>query len=157
MFVVKINQMKKKIIILFVSITLTLSTVYASSKKDRVPESVSSVFNRDFANASNVNWEILNGYYKASFYEHGIVLFAFYTEKADFMGIAKNIISDQLPASLYAKLKKNCSGYWIADLFKSYVNDTPGYFVALENANEKIMLKAERNQSWEFYSEVRKD
>jgi hypothetical protein len=84
-------------------------------------------------------------------------LFAFYTEDADFMGIANNMLSDRLPASLRSKIKKNYPGYWITDLFKFHIeNDQQGYFIALENADKKTMLKSDGYQQWRLYKTIKK-
>jgi len=153
----KIKTMKKKILTLITALTLIISVSYASTTDRHVPANVASTFHSDFSFASNVNWELFNGYYKASFNEHGITLYAFYTAEGDFMGMAIYMLSDGLPASLKNQIKENYSGYWITDLFHFSVNNTPGYFVTLENADRKIMLKAEQNKGWSFYSEVKKN
>ena len=113
-------------------------------------------FSIDFSFARNVSWESINGYYKASFIEHGKTLYAFYTADADFMGIATYLLSDRLPVSLQSVIKEKYKGYWITDLFYFQVNSTPGFLITLENADQKIMLKAEENKSWSLYSVVKK-
>jgi hypothetical protein len=148
--------MKKKILTLITALTLIISVSYASNTDRNVPANVASTFHSDFSFASNVNWELFNGYYKASFNEHGITLYAFYTAEGDFMGMAIYMLSDGLPANLKNQIKESYKGYWITDLFHFSINNTPGYFVTLENADRKIMLKAEQNKSWSFYSEVKK-
>ena len=89
-------------------------------------------------------------------FEHGTTLYAFYTPEGEFMGLATYMSSDGLPVSLKSAIKENYQGYWITDLFHYSINNTPGYFITLENADRKIMLKAEQNKSWSFYSEVKK-
>lgn len=97
------------------------------------------------------------GYYKASFTAFDKILFAFYTEDAEFMGIAVNMPVDQLPASLKTKLKKDYGSYWITDLFKAEINNKTGYYITLENKDYKLMLKAEGTQGWSFYKSMQKD
>lgn len=148
--------MKKRIIIIAVFFILAITGSYAKSNDSRVPESVTSEFNIYFANARNVNWEKIGSYYKASFSEFGLTLFAFYTEDADFMGIANYELSERLPVSLQSEIKKNYGGYWITDLFRFSINDKPGYFIELENADQKIMLKSEGYQKWYLYKTIKK-
>jgi hypothetical protein len=148
--------MKKNIVILIASLIITFSAAYANGNEKNVPETVTSAFTSDFSHAGNVKWELLDGYYKASFNEHGKTLFAFYTADAEFMGIASNLLSDRLPVSLQSEIKEKYSEYWISDLFHFNIKNTPGYFITLENADQKIMLKAEENKSWSFYSIVKK-
>ena len=148
--------MKKKILTLITALTLIISASYAGNTDRHIPASVASTFHSDFTYASNVNWELFNGYYKASFNEHGITLYAFYTSEGDFMGLATYMLSDRLPVSLQSEIKEKYTGYWITDLFHFNINNVPGFFITLENADHKIMLKAEQNKGWSFYSEVKK-
>ncbi len=148
--------MKKKILTLMTALMLIISATYADSADRHIPVSVMSAFRSDFSYASNVNWELFNGYYKASFNEHGITLYAFYTSDGEFMGLATYLLSDRLPISLQSEIKEKYKGYWITDLFHFNINNVPGYFITLENADRKIMLKAEKYNSWSFYSEMKK-
>jgi len=148
--------MKKRMIILMTSLIFTFTATYAKTSDTKVPESVTSEFNSDFSQASNVQWEKIADYFKVSFNQHGVVLYAFYTDDADFMGIANYMLSDKLPVSLKSEIKKNYPGYWITDLIKYSIKDKPGYYVALENANQKIMLKTDRNENWYVYKTIAK-
>ena len=148
--------MKNKFLILVASLILIFSASYAKGNNNPVPVKVSSMFSSDFSYANNVHWEVMDGYYKASFIEHGKTLYAFYTTDGEFMGLATYISTDRLPATLRSVINEKYSGYWITDLFHSDINNTQGYFITLENADRKFMLKAEENKSWSFYSEVKK-
>jgi hypothetical protein len=148
--------MKKKILILTTSLVLTLFASYAKSNDGKIPQNVSSVFASDFSQAKNINWEMYKGFYKASFVDMGMTFYAFYTQDAEFMGIAGNLPADKLPASLKTTLKEKFPGYWITELYQFTINTTPGYLITLENADRKIMLKAEANKSWSYYTEVKK-
>jgi hypothetical protein len=72
------------------------------------------------------------------------------------MGIAGNLPADKLPQPLQNILKEKYSGYWITELYQFTINTTPGYLITIENADRKVMLKAEANKSWSFYAEVKK-
>jgi hypothetical protein len=148
--------MKKKILILTTSLVLTLFASYAKSNDGKIPKYMSSVFASDFSQAKNINWETYNGFYKASFMDMGITLYAFYTPDAEFMGLATNLPANKLPVALQTIVKEKYEGYWITDLFQYTVNSTPGFFITIENADRKIMLKAEAGENWSLYSEVKK-
>jgi hypothetical protein len=148
--------MKKMILTLVTSLILIFSAAYAEGNNNPVPAKVSSMFSSDFSYANNVHWEVMDRYYKVSFIDHGSALNAFYTMDGEFMGMAAYMLSDRLPVALQSVIKEKYSGYWIADLFHFNIDNTPGYFITLENADRKIMLKAEENKSWSFYSEVKK-
>jgi hypothetical protein len=149
--------MKKKILSLIASLILTLSASYARSNDGKIPQNVSSVFSNDFSHARNINWEMYRGCYKASFVDMGMTLYAFYTPDAEFMGIAGNLAADKLPVSLQTTLKEKYPAYWITELYQFTINTTPGYLITIENADRKVMLKAEANKSWSFYAEVKKN
>lgn len=146
--------MKKRIVILAAFFILGLSASYA--KDGRIPDPVASEFGTHFSNARNVKWEQIGSYYRVTFDELGTTLFAFYTEDADLMGIANYELSDKLPASLRSEIKNKYGDYWITDLFRYSVKDTRGYFIELENADRKIMLKSDGNQKWYIYNSFRK-
>jgi hypothetical protein len=149
--------MKKKILTLLASLILIISASYANIADRHIPASVTSAFTANFSYASNVSWELFNNYYKASFVEHGTTLYAFYTPEGEFMGLATYMSPDGLPVSLKSAIKENYPGYWITDLFHYNMDSSSGFFITLENADHKIMLKAEQNKAWNFYSEVKKD
>jgi hypothetical protein len=148
--------MKKRIFILFASIILTVTATYANSHLSHIPETVISEFRHDFSYSKNVNWEMIGNYYKASFNEHGMTFYAFYTEDADLMGIATSLPADRLPATLLSKIKVKYSSYWISDLYSLNINNTPGYFITVENADQKIMLKTDGNTSWVLFAVEKK-
>ncbi len=148
--------MKKRILILAASLILIFSVSYANGDSKPVPARVSSVFSDDFFYASNVRWEANGEYYKASFDKHGMTVYAFYTGDGELMGVATYLLSNRLPGNLQSEIQGKYAGYWITDLFQFNINNNVGYFVTLENADRKIMLKAEENKSWSFYSEVKK-
>jgi K+-transporting ATPase A subunit len=143
--------MKKKILILAASFLLILTTSFAKSTESYVPENVSAEFNRSFSFASNVNWENVSGFYKVSFTIFNKTLFAFYTDDAEFMGIAINMPVDQLPAALQSKLKTDYSNYWVTDLFKVDGSVVTGYYITLSSADRKIMLRSAGSNEWTFY------
>jgi hypothetical protein len=149
--------MKKKILILTTALVLTLAASYANGNENKIPDNVSSVFARDFSRARDINWELYKGYYKASFLDMGRTLYAFYNADAEFIGMASNLPADRLPDGLQSDIKKKYEGFWISDLFQVTNGVSPAYFITIENADRKIILKAESNQSWSHYAEVKKD
>jgi hypothetical protein len=149
--------MKKKIAMLMTAFILTLSVSFANGYNSEIPEVITANFNKHFKEAKNVSWEKMDAYYKASFDMNGAKLFVFYSEDADFMGIAHNLLSDKLPMMLQAGIKMNYPGYWITDLFEFSVKHEPGYSVTLENADQKIILKSDNLSSWNIYKKINKN
>lgn len=148
--------MKKKIITLMAAFVLFANILLANTNKNGIPESVASEFNRDFSNAKEVRWEGLGIYYKATFEQDDNTLYVFYTDNAEFMGIAKNVLSDKLPESLKANIKSRYPDYWISELVKYVVVDKTGFFVTIENVSEKIVLKTDDNLHWQVFTKKMK-
>ncbi len=147
--------MKKIILTLMTAFVLTITVGYAAKKDGNVPQYVESAFNSNFNLAKNIQWQKMDNYYEVIFNQHGRTLFAFYSEDADFMGIANYILSDRLPQTLKSDLKTKYGNYWISDLFTYSINDKPGFVVTLENADQKIMLKSDNGKTWHLYRSLR--
>jgi len=71
--------------------------------------------------------------------------------------VVRNITSTQLPISLLSDLKKDYNEFWISDLFEIASEDQTTYYVTLENANKKIVLKSEGSSNWTVFSKTKKD
>ena len=148
--------MKKKILMLMAAFILIANILFANTPKNPIPESVISEFGRSFSGAKEVYWEGLGNYYKATFSQNGKELYVFYTDNAEFVGSAKNILSDKLPALLQTSIKNKYPGYWITDLTQYSVVDKTRFLVTIENAAQKIVLKTNDNQHWLVYTKESK-
>jgi len=144
--------MKKKIITLATAFVLVANFMFAGVTKNTVPESVTHAFNQGFAHAKLIHWDSFGTYFKATFTQKGETMYAFYSEDADFMGLAKNVLSDNLPATLLSDIKTKFQGYWITDLANYEVAGKNGFLITIENADEKFVLKSMDSQHWQVYS-----
>jgi hypothetical protein len=149
--------MKKNISTLITSFILLFAMTFAKASDGKIPESVKTEFGRQFYFANNVKWENTEGYYEASFNASNRTLFAFYTGDADFMGIAVNILSSELPASLQSKLKTENKDFWITGLFKVVLDNKTTYYAELQNGDQTVMLKSNGNADWSFYRKIKND
>jgi hypothetical protein len=153
---VKTCKMKKKIVILMTSSLLLFGASYANGIDSTIPAAVTTEFSHDFVHAKAVKWETFDYYFKVTFAEHGKLAFAFYTGSADLMGIANNLRSDKLPVALQTSIKRYYGNYWITDLFRYRTADDGGFFVTLENADKKIILKSSSDRGWDIYKVTNK-
>ena len=144
--------MKKKIITLAVAFVLIANTMFAGAVKSMVPESVSYAFNQGFAHAKLIHWDSFGTYFKATFMQKGETMYAFYSDDAEYMGMAKNVLSDNLPATLLSEIKTKFQGYWVTDLANYEVGGKSGFLITIENADEKLVLKSMDSQHWQVYS-----
>jgi hypothetical protein len=57
---------------------------------------------------------------------------------------------------LQTGLKKDYSNYWISDLFEVSNSDGTGYYITLENADSKVVLKSTGGDNWKTYQKKTK-
>src|SRR5690348_13135255 len=144
--------MKKGILSIAAVLMMGLSVFAAKNDERDVNQSVVRSFHKEFTNAKDIKWEQKTGYVKVEFTMNDQVLFAYYDNDGKLTAIVRNIVSDQLPISLYTSLKKEYTGYWISELFEMAADDATTYYVTLENADKKIVLRSNGVDTWEEYS-----
>ena len=144
--------MKKIIIMLAVAI----SSLTAFAGEENVSSTVLNSFNKQFAGAKEVQWTSTNDYYKAAFVYNGQNVNAFYQLDGGLIAMTRNISSLELPISLQTNLKNNYSKYWISDLFEVSNNEGTSYYITIENAETKIILKSNDTGKWHNYKKMAK-
>ena len=148
--------MNKIILSIATVLMMGLSAFAAKNDETDVNQLAVRSFHKDFVNARNIKWEQKTGYVKVEFTINDQVLYAYYNNDGQMTAIVRNIVSDQLPISLLTSLKKDYTGFWISDLFELAADDLTTYYVTLENADKKIVLRSNGIDSWEVYSKSRK-
>lgn len=143
----------KKIIL---TIAIALSSVFVFANETTVNTTVASHFNKDFASAKEVKWTSCTNFYKASFVYNEQHLIAFYSFDGNMIGLARNISSLDLPFSLQASLKKDYGGRWISELFELSNEDGTSYYITLEQADSKIVLRSVNGSDWSVYKKSTK-
>lgn len=144
--------MKKIIMILAVLI----STTSAFASEENVATKVLNAFKTEFNTAKEVEWTVGSNYYKAAFVYNEKHVFAYYNEEGELLGLTRYLSSDDLPLNLQNNLKKSYSKYWISDLFEVAKSDGTAYYITLEDADTKIVLKASAESDWSVYQKTRK-
>lgn len=144
--------MKKIIMILAVLI----STASAFAGEENVATKVLNAFKTEFNTAKEVEWTVGSNYYKAAFVYNEKHVFAYYNEEGELLGLTRYLSSDDLPLNLQKNLKKSYSKYWISDLFEVAKSDGTAYYITLEDADTKIVLKASAESDWSVYQKTRK-
>jgi hypothetical protein len=144
--------MKKIIIMLAVAISSL--TAFASDKN--VSSNVLNAFNKEFSGAKDVQWTSTNDYYKAEFVYNGQNVNAFYKSDGNLLAVTRNISSLQLPINLQTNLKNNYNNYWITDLFEVSSNDGTSYYITVEKADSKVVLKSDGSGKWDVFKKIAK-
>jgi hypothetical protein len=147
--------MKKTI--LGLALSLLIGTASFANNDKTINQKAEQSFNKEFAQAKDVKWQKSGEMVKATFTLNEKVLFAYYNEAGDLVAITRNITTDQLPISLLTSLKKNYSDYWVSDLFEMVSNGESNYYITLENADHKVVLKSEDFASWSTYRKEKKE
>ncbi|HET9824301.1 MAG TPA: hypothetical protein VFP87_03140 [Chitinophagaceae bacterium] len=141
--------MKKIITIL--ALVLTVSTSFAYTTPETVSSQALNSFNSEFVGASDAAWTITKNFYKVSFTLNEQKLIAYFNKSGEFMAVSRNISSVQLPVSLKKGLKKHMSDYWISDLFEISNPDQTSWYVTLESADQKVVLKSDNGGKWRIF------
>ena len=146
--------MKKITIIL--ALALTVSTSFAFANGEPSNNRAMATFNTGFVQASNVTWTTSKDFEKVNFTMNGQNLVAYYNKAGEFLAVTHNISSVQLPGSLKKSLKKMIGGAWITDLFEISNLDQTSWYVTLETADSRLVLKSDNGGRWTVFQKSEK-
>jgi hypothetical protein len=150
--------MKKMITIWALLLITMVNTAFANDNEgDNRDGKAQEAFRKEFNNASDIAWEARKHYQKVSFQLNNQYWFAFYTPEGENLGLARNILSTQLPANLLRDLKEQFSNYWITDLFEMTSGGETSYYLTIENAGRMLVLKSEGTINWNIIKKQKKD
>jgi len=147
--------MKRLFLIAAIGLTLISQTAFAG-EDNLVTETVIKSFTSSFKSATDVTWTVSDNIYKASFSLNGQHVSAYYNADGQMLAMTRNISSSQLPLTLQASLKKSYEDYWITDLFEMANEEGTFYYITLENADVKLVMKASGYSDWTSYARQRK-
>lgn len=146
--------MKSLLIVLTVLSSLFTTSTYASND---VSTPALRSFQKAFGTATDVVWTTTSSdLYKVNFVLNSQHASAYYNQEGDLMAITRNISSLQLPVVLQASLKKEYQDQWITELFEVSNETGVHYYVTLEDADNKIVLKSNTSAGWSVYLKTRK-
>ena len=144
--------MKKMIVTL--AIMVTAFTAFAGEEK--INKKVLQAFNTEFTTAQDVKWTVGENYFKAEFTYNEQYIFAYYSPEGELLGLTRYISTRDLPVYLQSKLKANFKEYWVADLFEVAKDESTSYYITLENADTKLVLKSSGGEDWKVFRKVKK-
>ena len=131
-------------------LAFTISSLATFAGEENINKKVLNAFSQQFASAKDVKWTANDTYYKASFVFNGQYVYAFYELNGELKALTRNISSVDLPMTLQTSLKKY-TGSWISDLFEISNNDGTNYYITMENAGSKIVLKSSSAGNWNVF------
>ena len=147
--------MKKTILTAAMMLMIAVGTTFANDN-EKTDQKAKESFSNNFKGSNGVLWQQEKDFLKATFTMNNQVMYAYYNETGDLMAVTRNILSDQLPISLMADLKKNYSNHWISDLFEMAADGQTSYYVTLETADETIVLKSTDFNTWSTYKKSKR-
>jgi hypothetical protein len=147
----------KKSILIWAVLLLTTTSFSFANHADEINKSVKTSFKRDFGSPDMVKWESQKEFLVATFSLNGKITYAYYSKSGNLIAVTRNILSTQLPIRQILSLDKNYKGYWITDLFEIDANQETSYFISLENADYKLVLKSDAFEGWSEYKKEKKD
>ena len=147
--------MKKILLSLALIFTTGLSITFAQSSK--TDNYLQASFNEHFSTAKDIIWKQTKNYSEATFTINDQVLTAYYNGTDHPFAISRNIAPAQLPLSLIADIKRNYADYWISDLFELMINGHSEYYITLEKADKKLIMKSDDANEWSRYKTAAKE
>lgn len=137
--------------------TVSISSIFANNNEDVVNYRASSSFKKEFTQAQEVKWEKSKDFSKATFKMNDQLMVAYYNNEGVLLGVTRNITTSQLPLNLMNDVKKNYSKTWISDLFEVTTNEDTSYYITLEDADQKVVLKSNGAYGWSTFKKEKKD
>jgi hypothetical protein len=141
---------------ILLALLLLVSSLAVNAEEKNVNEKVLNAFKTEFTTASQVEWSTGLNYYKASFVFNDKHVYAFYNAEGRLLGLTRNITTSELPLKLQTDLKKNFETYWISDLFEAAREEGTSYYLTLEDADTRLVLKASADNTWTVYEKTKK-
>ena len=138
------------------TLAIAISSIVAFAGEENVSKDVLNSFNKEFNGAKEVRWTTATDFYKAEFILNDQYITAFYNKDGEFLGMTRNISSLNLPLKLQSKIRSEYAEYWISDLFELSDNDGTHYYITVENADSKVLLKSSDNTDWNIYKKMSK-
>jgi hypothetical protein len=148
--------MKKNLSGLIVLIVLMTTSTFATNIDGSITKRALTTFSSLYGDVKEVKWERSEDFIKASFTKDDHAHFAFFTPGGELMGTCRNISATELPVFLQSELKKQRANSWISELFEFTKDDETSYFVTIENADHRVVLKSSDYASWTQYSRTKK-
>ena|SRR6476660_359177 len=145
--------MKRLILMLTIVLSCTLG---AHASDIKVTPTVLESFNTSFRNATDVTWTVTENYFKAQFNINEQYVAAYYDQDGHMIALTRNIRTSQLPIALQVTVKNNYEDCWISDLFELTNDQGTSYFITLENADARIILKSGFDSTWTVYKKTSK-
>lgn len=133
----------KKLFSLASILVLCMATSFANAGPTPDDKKVIDAFAKHFAAAQSVTWNQTAKISTANFELNGQYLAAHFSPDAKMLGVSRNLSSNDLPFNLRMNLQSYFEKYWVTEAFEYATPASDSYYVTLENADVKLILKSE--------------
>ena len=143
---------------ILIAIALLASTFTKSfaAEVPAVQPTVLKSFKTTFVGATEVGWSTTQDLYKAEFSLNGQYVTAYFKEDGSMQALIRHISVANLPIILQTALKNDYKGHWVTDIMEVTSDSGLQYYVTLENADAKVVLKSS-STVWSRYQKQHKD
>jgi hypothetical protein len=143
-------------IALLLTAAVSYSFAAAPTGEVKISSDIRAAFHKDFQNGQIIGSQVHKNFTKLTFKMNEIILFAYYSDNGQLLAVTRNILSTQLPIALQLNLKKDYSKYWITELFEINGEGQNCYYISMENADTKLTLRSNGDDTWEVYEKTDK-
>ena len=145
-----------KPILIAVALLASTFTKSFAAEVPAVQPTVLKSFKTTFAGATEVGWSTTQDLYKAEFSLNGQYVTAYFKEDGSMQALIRHISVANLPIILQTALKNDYKGHWVTDIMEVTSDGGLQYYVTLENADAKVVLKSS-STVWSRYQKQHKD
>jgi len=126
------------------ALVMLLGTASFAGETSNVTETVNAAFVKDFAGASQVNWQKVSDFYFADFKVNDKTVNAAYNEQGELVGTSRRVSKDQLPLAASLAIAKKYEGYELeASVLELTYEGTTSYYFNVANSKQVLHLKVE--------------
>ncbi|WP_132052642.1 hypothetical protein [Pseudocnuella soli] len=123
----------------------------ATGTPEKVAPAAIRAFETTFSQAQSVSWAVADDLYKVSFQVAGRYAYAYYDEAGNMIAVTRHLSPTELPMVLLAKVKQTYSQYWVSELVEVSNEAGTHYYITLEDAATKMILKSNGATAWSRY------
>lgn len=117
------------------------TTVFAGDN-EKVDPKVAAAFQKEFSAAEQVKWDVTEKVSTARFLINDQAFTAYFSSDAELLGIARNLLFNQLPLSVIRELEENYGDAEISGIVELSRNNETSYFLHATIKDKKYQLRA---------------
>ena len=136
----------KKIKTIVTAAAMLFAVTAFATEPIRVSPVVKAAFEKDFANAEQVNWEKTSDFYFATFTLGNVSVDAAYNSGGELVGTARRLTTDQVPLAGSIAIGERYAGYKIdKSAVEMNFEGQTRYYVTIANDSQVLKLKCLSN------------